>query len=110
MPIPPSPSEARYGEPWDSNGETIWNASNVEIFDPGWDGKSEDAFVNRAVECVNACKGIADPAKTLSEVKKLLGVVNTYLFATRCSLENEKVSQSLSIHIDEILTQLSPAP
>ncbi len=49
------------------------NGKRLELFAAPW-GPEAPAKANtaRAVACVNACAGIADPAATLAEVRKTL--------------------------------------
>jgi hypothetical protein len=63
--------------PWSRNFNLLMSADNklVAVFEFGGPRKGErPAYENaaRAVACVNACDGIADPGVALAEVRRLL--------------------------------------
>lgn len=68
-------------EPWraESGGTDTWWAIVtaageviVDLADSSFSVEQDRANAKRIVACVNACAGIADPAATLDEVRRLL--------------------------------------
>jgi hypothetical protein len=62
-----------YGEPWKfSRGEPSIESRDDDAVLTGIDYEIDDAKIQRAVSCVNACAGMADPAAEITAMREAI--------------------------------------
>lgn len=81
-----------YNEPWSSEDYVAWDADWLRVLRS--DETTTDCLA-RAVVCVNACAGMADPASEIAALRQQLAaaVAGNEHLATKCDLLHEERDQ-----------------